>query len=203
MKKLHLLLYCSSFILLSCSNKKNNPIDLANTADSIKTNTEQNSLFPVTSFLKGQMIALDSIPITILQINTINGKEDSTWISKEKIKPLLRPFISDLIDKENLVSFFKESKFNDQTTDAITFTYTPKNVLPDSIALRHWDVYVNPETGTIRRVYIVKQLKENGLFYTQQLTWQTDKWAKIVTIDNKDGGKVQSDVKWIWNFTEQ
>jgi hypothetical protein len=202
MKKLLFLLCCSSFIFPGCSNKKNNPADTANTADSINTNPEQNSLFPVTSFLKGQMIALDSVPVTILQVSTNNGKADSAWISKEKIKPLLQPFISDLIDKENLVSFFKESKFNDQTTDAITFTYAPKKVLPDSIALRHWDVYVNPETGTIRRVYIVKQLKENGLLYTQQLTWQTDKWAKIVTINDKDGGKVQSDIKWIWNFTE-
>lgn len=147
------------------------------------------------------MIILDSLPVTILQVTTANHKSDSSWLSKEKIRPQLQPFTADLIDKENLTALFKESRFNDQSTEAITFTYDPKLILPDSFVLRHWDVYVDPEKGTIKRVYIVKQLRENGKLFTQQLTWQTGKWAKIVTIANETG-TVQSEITWVWNFGE-
>ncbi|MBL0355975.1 MAG: hypothetical protein IPP72_03410 [Chitinophagaceae bacterium] len=198
MKKLFLIL-CSSIALTRCTNnqKDQSPVSVDTTPDSATV-----SFFPVTAFIKGQIITLDSLPVTILQISTASGKVDSSWITIEKLKPLLKPFIVDLIDKENLAPFFKESKFNDQSTDAITFTYDPKKALSDSIALRHWDVYVDPEKGTIKRVYIVKQLKENGKLFTQQLTWQTGKWAKIVTIGN-EAAAIQSEVKWVWNgFTD-
>jgi len=205
MKKWYFFLSCSSIILLSCTGNNTNPdaATPASTADSTKTEAANPDFFPVTSFLKGQLHTLDTMPVTILQISTVNNKADSSWITRDKIRPLLQPFVADLIDKKNLVPFFKESKFNDQSTDAITFTYEPKVTLPDSIALRHWDVYVDPEQSTIRKVYLVRQLKENGSLLTQQLTWQTGKWAKIVTIDNKTGSShIVSDEKWIWDLSE-
>ena len=76
--------------------------------------------------------------------------------------------------------------------------------MPDSISLRHWDVYVQPQTGTIRKVYMVKLVKKNGNNYTEQLTWQTGKWAKIVEILNKPDGnsEIVSDTKFVWDFNE-
>ena len=201
MKKL-LSLLLIVFIIFGCSDNKNNQSGPSADNSSTKDST-QGSFFPVTSFLKGQMRLLDSMQITFLQVTTAANKADSAWIPREKIRPLLQPFIADLIDKENLTSFFKESKFNDQSTDAITFTYDPKTALPDSISLRRWVVYVNPETGNVKRVYILKQLKANNQVYTQQLTWQTDKWAKLVTILNKPGGnsEIQNDMKLIWDLS--
>jgi hypothetical protein len=115
---------------------------------------------------------------------------------------LLQPFISQEITEDNLTSLFKQTKFNDQTVEAITFTYDPIASLPDSITIKHWDVYVHPETGKVKKVYLLKQLIKNEKKYTQQLTWQTDKWAKIVTILNKADGssEIESETKWIWDF---
>ncbi len=201
MKKL-LSLLLIVFIIFGCTDNKNNQPEPSADNSSPKDST-QSSFFPVTSFLKGQMRLLDSMQITFLQVTTAAKKVDSAWIPREKIRPLLQPFIADLIDKENLTSFFKESKFNDQSTNAITFTYDPKTALPDSISLRRWVVYVDPETGNVKRVYILKQLKANNQVYTQQLTWQTDKWAKLVTILNKPGGnsEIQNDMKLIWDLS--
>lgn len=203
MKKLPFLFFCSAALLFSCSGKKNNstPGKEETPGDSSNVNSRQQlSFFPVTSFLQTQINSLDSLQVTVLQINFANGKADSTWISKEKVKPLLQPFVTDPIDKENLVPLFKESKFNDQTTEAITFTYTPINSLPDSISIRHWDVYIDPEKGTIKRIYIVKQLKKDNAAFIQQLTWQTNKSAKIVSIG--PDGKIQSELKWIWDLND-
>lgn len=203
MKKWPFVIFCSAALLVSCSGKKNSSVpgtDGNSTDSSTVAGGQDLSFFPVTSFLQGQLNSLDSLQVTVLQINSTNGKADSTWIPKEKIKPLLQPFVTDRIDKGNLVSLFNESKFNDQTTEAITFTYTPKNSLPDSISIRHWDVYVDPEKGTIKRVYIVKQSKQGDATLIQQLTWQTNKSAKIVSIGAD--GKIQSELKWIWDLND-
>ena len=103
-----------------------------------------------------------------------------------------------------MAALFKETKFNDQSTEAVTFMYDPKTTLPDSFALRRWDVYFDPNRNIIRRIYMVKQVKENNIPAMQQFTWQTDKWAKIVTINNDKNaaGPVINEIKWIWDLNE-
>lgn len=203
MKKWYSIL-CSCLILWSCSNKESDQAASTANNQSDSTQSEDKVFFPVTIFLKGQIKILDSLPVTILQINTVDGKSDSLWVTKEKVIPFLEPFVVDPIYKENLVSLFKESRFNDQSTEAVTFTYEPKVALPDSLAIRHWDVYVDPEKQSVKKIYILKKVKQNDTSTTQQLTWQTGKWAKIVIINNnKDGqSKIQSDTKWVWDLNE-
>jgi hypothetical protein len=194
MSKYGILAICL-MILNGCFNNSNK----INTAEK---KVLADSFFPVTSYLKGQIIVLDSLPVTPLQITTIKGKSDSVWITKNDLKKILSPFLSPTINETNLVDFFKETKFNDQTLNAITFTYDPSKILPDSISLRHWDVYVNPETELVEKVYIVKNIKEDNKKITQQLTWQTNKMAKITTILNKEDGNQEllKEVVFTWKF---
>lgn len=188
----------SIFIFYSCSNngKQLNPSQES-------TATKTDSFFPVTSFIKGQMITLDSLPITPLQLTTIREKTDSAWISKDNLSEFYTPFLTPVIDETNLSEYFKESSFSDQTLNAVTFTYDPIGNLPDSISLRHWDVYIHPETGNVIKVYIVKEIKVGGQMITQQLTWQSNKMAKISTILNKPGGSMslEKEVVLIWDFS--
>lgn len=188
-------------IIVSCTNSTNNKTSGIATAIN---ETKKDSFFPVTSFIKGQMTLLDSLPITSLHIITINNKTDSIWLKKSELIPLLVNFLSPEIKETNLIKFFKETSFNDQTLNAITFTYDPVVVLPDSISLRHWDIYIDPESGKISKVYMVKQVKEKENIFTQQLTWKTNKWAAITTLLNKRNGNSQllKEEKIIWNFNE-
>lgn len=190
----------------SCSQNKNDTSAKAgSTADAEKKDSSSNSFFPVTSYLQGQIILFDSLPVTVLQITTKNKQTDSAWLPKGKIKSLLAPFTAELIDKGNLSSYFKETNFNDQSTEAITLMYSPKTQLPDSLALRNWNVYINPDKETVKSVFIVRQLKENGTPVTQQLTWQSGKWAKIVNIKNGPAENLSSveEIKWIWDLNGQ
>lgn len=171
------------------------------------TTTLENSqtikgFFPITSFLKGQLITIDSTPVTVMHTITINKKTDTSWLKKQEVRPLLQPFIADEITATNMAAFFTETKFKDETINAITYTYNPTITLPDSIALRHWDMYINPETGSIQKIYLVKEKIENNKPYTLQLTWQTNKWAKITTITNNKNGKneVVKEEKITWSF---
>lgn len=188
------------YFITGCNNKTEQTETVAEPKPA--ADTSRVTFFPVTSFLKGQLLVLDSLPVTILQVKTVGKKTDSSWIKKENVRGILQPFISQEINADNLTGLFKQSKFNDQTVEAITFTYDPVAALPDSIHIRHWDVYIQPETGKVKKVYLLKHVEQNGKNYTQQLTWQTDQWAKIVTILNKPGGEseVENETKLVWNF---
>lgn len=203
MKKYSILLLAFLF-LLSCGQHKNGGAAGSVTPADTASEKKDISFIPVTSILQNQVAALDSLPVTILQVITVNKKEDSTWLPAEKVKPLLAPFLSPVIDKKNLASLFKESRFDDQSTAAITFTYDPITSLPDSLNLRHWDVYFDPELNSIRRIYLLKTVKENNIPVTQQLTWQMNKWAKIVTIRNDTTSKAPlvTEIKWVWDLNE-
>ncbi len=202
MKKISFI-FLPVMFLLSCGQAKKE--DTSNTPAADTTSKDKNiSFVPVTSILLNQLAALDSLPVTVLQIKTVNKKNDSAWLPVAQLKPLLAPFLSPVIDKNNFTDLFAESRFDDQSTAAVTFTYNPKVTLPDSLGLRHWDVYFDPEKNAIRRIYMVKTIKENNTTATQQLTWQMDKWAKIVTISNDKSSltPVLTEVKWIWDLDE-
>lgn len=189
-------------LLLNACNNPNKETILPSSATSVDIESKADSFFPVSSFLRGQMVILDSLPITPLHITTIKGKADSAWVSKAKLKPLLEPFLASEIDETNLVNYFKETRFNDQTINAITFTYDPIGNLSDTFSLRHWDVYINPEKGTVTKIYIVRKFDKDGKKITAQLTWQTDKQAKISTILNKPDGTQEliKDDLFTWDF---
>ncbi len=193
--------YCflvAAFCALFGCSENNKQTSAAININETKTDT----FFPVTSFIRGQILILDSLPVTPLQVTIIKGKSDSVWLTKEALMPLLEPFLNPVINETNWSGYFKETRFNDQTINAITFTYDPEEIIPDSIALRHWDVYVDPETGNVTKVYIVKQQKDSNQTFTQQLTWQTNIMAKISTILNKPDGNMEllKEVIFIWNF---
>ena len=199
MKLLSFSIIILFFISCTSSNSKKTP--------SLESNIsvqKRDSFFPVTSFLKGQIVQFASLPLTPLHTITINNKTDSIWIKREQLGTLLVNFLSPTINETNLTEYFKETSFNDLTLNTITLTYDPIKTLPDSIRLTHWDVYINPETGKVQKIYMVKQLKKNRDYLTEQLTWQTNKSATITTLTNKDGNKsklLQVD-KFIWSFTK-
>jgi hypothetical protein len=190
--KLYFLIL-SAVLLCACGN--NNPE--ATTA--VSKAEEKPSFFPVTSYLKGQLYDIKAKGVTPIKYTTINNHTDSVMVKLDSLNALCKEFLHPEIDSVNLINFFTEAKFLDQTVDAFTFTYDAKKNIPDSIQLIHWDVYVEPETSKVRRVYITKKGDSNKIL---QLTWQSNKWFKIVTIvSNKDGtSTVEKEEKISWDY---
>ncbi len=162
---------------------------------------DSSAFFPVTAYLQAQINRFDSMPVTVLQIKSGAQQPDSSWIRREDMKTLLAPFTADSIGKDNLRELFRENRFSDQSTASITLTYLPRHTpLPPGVNLRRWDVYVDPETGELKMVYIHRELNRNGQTIQQQLIWKTAQWAKIAESGTGTDGQplpVQ-EVKWIW-----
>lgn len=195
MQKIFFFLFSLSFLILSSCHSKNNSNEQA------EDTTANASIFPVTSFLKGQLRIIDSMSTTPLKLIISEGKTDSIWLKRDEVRSEAAPFLVPEIDSVSMSPFFSEKSFLDQTINAFTFSYDPKTILPDSLHLTHWDVYINPQTGKVQRVYLVKEINEDNKNITTQLTWVTDGWYSIRTITQKPGTEPDiKEEKLIWNL---
>ncbi len=155
--------------------------------------------FPVTNFIKGQIVEMGHNGINPLKIISAGNKVDSAWLKIEDLNLAFAEFLSPIIDSSNLRSFFKENKFLDQTLHTYTFTYEPLTQLPDSIELQRWDVYINPDNNSVKRIYIEKNISVTKKLL---LTWQSNQWCRIVTVTVNASGKelVEKEVEIKWSF---
>lgn len=182
---------------VSCSN---NDTKTASTASGAGDSAaKKQSFFRVTAYLKGQLQSIKGNGVTPIKYTTVNGRTDSAFIKFEDLDSTAKEFTATLIDSTNLVGFFSESKFLDQTINAFTYTYDPIQKLPDSVQLQHWDVYIDPEKGKVKRVYIIKKNRQGK---TLQLTWVNNEWFNTTTIKtNSDGTTaVEKEEKISWAY---
>lgn len=188
------LLFNVSFAFVSCTNSTKTADDPFVTAKDTISN-----FFPVTSYIKGEIYNIKKSGINPMKYVSIKDKTDSAWLKMEELDAEVQEFLTPEIDSTNLISLFSEKSFLDRSINAVTLTYDPINTLPDSMHLRHWDVYINPTTNKIKRVYMVKEIDKNK---TLQLTWVNDQWCKITTIvtDEKGNLKIEKEVKLFWDF---
>jgi hypothetical protein len=178
----------------ACNNSDEKPVQpVAETAE------QKQSFFPVTAYLKGQIYDIKQKGLTPIKYTTVKEHTDSLMVKFEELETLAKEFLSPEIDSVNLIDFYTESKFLDQTIEAFTFTYEIKNTAPDSIQLLHWDVYIEPEKSKVKRIYMIKKA---GPGKTLQLTWLSNKWFKTTTIlNNADGSSsVEKEEKISWDY---
>ncbi len=188
--------FCIAAVLLisACNNnseeKKLAPNNIAE---------EKPSFFPVTSYLKGQIHEIKEKGITPIKHVSTHNHTDSVFVTFAELDEVMKEFLYPEIDSANLIPFFTESKFLDQSINAFTFTYEPKPQVPDSILLTHWDVYIEPEISKVKRIYLVKK---GGVNKMLQLTWQSNEWCKTTTIITKPDGTsaVEKEEKISWVY---
>lgn len=193
---MHKKLLALLFIIAICTGCENNSPP---TIPAVKDSTHQ-TFFPVTDYIRGQLSEIDSLPVTPLKIISTNGKDDSVWVKKEDVRPFAEPFLHPQIDTANLKHLYNQRSFLDQTINAYTFSYDPVDKLPDTLPLIRWDVYIDPEKGTVKRIFIIKEFAEmNGSKKTLQLTWFSSRWCKITTITEQEGKQPvikEETIKW-------
>jgi hypothetical protein len=194
MKIIIALLACSLF-LSACNDSDKQAVAHPSGTDT----AEKQRFFPVTAFLKGEIFNIKKSGVNPLKYTNVNNQTDSAWIKIEELDTALQEFLKPEIDSVNLITLFTEKSFLDQSIDAVTFTYDPTAILPDSMMLKHWDVYVDPKTNKVKRIYMVKDVDKNRIL---QLTWISNQWCKIVSIVTNEKGesKIEKEEKFILDF---
>ena len=121
---------------------------------------------------------------------------DSVYLKEADFEKTFSVFLFPTIDTSNLKNTFTEKRFLDQTLNAFTFTYDPTNGMDNNFAFNHWDVYVDPETNKVRRIYLTKNIDSDTQLL---LTWQSGKWCRIVTVKN---ASIVKEEKISWSYEE-
>ncbi len=181
------------FVLIGCTSNNTNNTDTNNTASNVDT---VGNYFPVTTFIKGELYNIRTRGLTPLKKITIGTKTDSSFVKMDSLEQEFAPFLTPIIDTANLKTTFVEKKFLDQTFQAFTFTYDVKPNTNNSFGFLHWDVYVDPETNLVNRIYLVKKLTDSTV---QQLTWFTGKNCQIFTINNNTS-TITEKQHIVWNY---
>lgn len=184
-----------AIVLFSCNNAQQ-AVTVATEKEAVP---KPQSFFPVTSYLKGEIYNLKKSGVNPLKFTTVNNHTDSAWLKIEDLDAAVQEFLQPEIDSANLITLFNEKSFLDQSINAITLTYDPSVPLPDTMQLKHWDVYINPETNKVKRIYMVKEISKNK---TLQLTWVNNKWCKILSIVTDENGvsKIEKEDRLTWDF---
>jgi hypothetical protein len=191
------IFYCIAIIIACGCKNAGKPKQEA--SQTIQEDKSVSVFFPVTSYLQGQLVDIRKAAVNPLKLTATNGRTDSVWLKIEDLETEMAEFLHPEIDSLNMVSYFSEKKFLDQTLNAITLTYDPTGKVPDSIPYLHWDVYIDPESNQVQRIYMIKKLDPDT---TRQLTWVSDRWCKAISIITRsDGSSYTSDeVTYKWQF---
>lgn len=182
-------------IVFSC----NNPDDKGDKDPFVGEKQPTPRFFPVTAYIKGEIYTIKKNGINPLKHTIINGRIDSVWLKIEELDSAVKEFLYPEIDSTNLITLFIEKNFLDQSINAVTLTYEPIGTLSDTIHLQNWNVYIDPPSNKVKRIYIVKQINKST---TLQLTWVSNKWCKITTISTDEKGvkKIEKEEQISWDF---
>ncbi len=154
------------------------------------------SFFPVGNYLLGDIASIKQSGISPKYFHVKNDISDSSFLKIQNIETNLSEFLSPKIDSIGMNSWVKESKFYDESIASFTLSYDVKKDCFEKTAWRKWDVYVDPETQKVDRVFLVKNISDSTI---AQLTWIPKSHAKIVIINNRNSSVVEEKT-FIWNY---
>ena len=170
---------------------------------SSETGKDKPEFIDVASYLKGQLAYMDTIPFafekTVLHDSVYT---DTTFLSKEQLKAIVLAFLPEDLEQKTFQKLYTETSFADASTNFITLTYEPEG--KKDLPVQRIDVYVNPETQQIAKLFMVRKADTKDSSLTQQLLWKHNKSCKLITTVYKanDQEKVLSE-KINWNDTEE
>lgn len=164
---------------------------------------EKPDFIDVSAYLKGQLAYLDSVPFAFEKTTLKDSLyTDTVFLNKESFKELVVPFLTEELEKKNFQKRYKETLFADAGINSITLTYEPED--NGGLAVQRVDVYVNPETQQIDKLYIVRSSNSTDSSLTQQLLWKHNKSCRIITTVYKpDQTERVINEKINWNDTEE
>lgn len=146
-----------------------------------KKETKQPDIFPITSFIEGQIHQVDSFQLPTVKYITVNGKSDSSLISLNEFRAMAQEFVRPDINSPDVSKWYKENNFADQTIKAVTLNYTTDN---KNLEIQRVDVVISASAvvnDKVRSIFMEKQRMSNDTAILKKLYWRTDKNFQIIT----------------------
>ena len=159
----------------------------------------EESFFPVTAFLNGEIREMWELGSKVSLTIPKKGKLKQQLLSDDTLswKESFKDFFSPTIDSNRLAGTYRLSKFMDETIHAITLSYERKTPIIAFPEWNNWNVYIEPETGMVKKLFLVKKIDSTHL---QQLTWKHGKNCLIrdFNLDSTGNLVLYKEQEYIW-----
>lgn len=142
--------------------------------------SDKPGIFPVTSFIQGQIYVVDSFQSITLRYITRDNKTDTSLISIPEFKKMAGQFFHPDFNDPSIAGFYKENSFADQSSKTVVFNYTTGN---KDLEIQRVDVVVDANVALsdkVRSIYMEKQHRVLDTFFTEKLYWRTDRNFQII-----------------------
>src|SRR4051812_24317544 len=156
-----IILY-TSFGLISCKSNNKQP--------SGKAQVEDNTVYyPINDYIRKQIKLVDSIPYYVYRVLVVNGKKDSTTISRPVFDSLTQQFLLPELEEGALRKNFTESVYVDESTNSVTLTYTPKD---SNAAVQNAMVLLDTTTQNVKWTFINVLQNKGDSTIIQKIGWK-------------------------------
>jgi hypothetical protein len=165
------------------------------------------TLFPVTDFIKSQVRHVDTSLYRIIAVETVDTVSTTTFVRREDFRKWAKDFIQlPDISKGDLREDYDKSEMFDEVLDKVIFTYTSKDrehlVQREDVTLA-----ATNESGTneVNEIIIKTSGEENDSEVEKTMVWYTNKRFTVVTKIQKGTQPQQvRKLEVIWNdFNDQ
>jgi hypothetical protein len=184
-----IILY-ACFGLISCdNNKKQKPVE--------KQSAENTVYYPINNYIRKQIKLVDSIPYYVYRVLVVNGKRDSTTISRPVFDSLVQQFIVPELEEGSLRKNFSESVYVDESTNSVTLTYTPKD---SNATVQNAMVLLDTTAHNVKWTFINMLQNKGDSTILQKIGWKGDESCYINrSVSYADGKRNEMQLNIVWN----
>jgi hypothetical protein len=153
--------------------------------------------YPLADYFKDQIRYVDLRNFPIYQIQTLDGKKDSTGISKETFARLAQLFLQRSLSEPGIKIRYTETVFEDLSTSSITLHYSP---ISDTETVKQIDVLLDNETRSVKRIFIRSTYQKGDTLINEQCNWKSNKSFQINRSISYGKGIRKNELNFInWN----
>ena len=180
--------FYACFSLISCGNNKQ-----PNTA----TAADSTVYYPINSFIRQQIKQVDTTPYYVYRVLVMNDKKDSSTISRAVFDSLAKQCMLPELEENNLRKYFTESVYQDESTNSITLTYTPKD---NNNMVQSAMVLLDPDTQNVKWVFINTLQNGGDSTIIQKIGWKGgEKCYLNRSVTHADGKANNMQLNIVWN----
>ncbi|WP_336516059.1 hypothetical protein [Pollutibacter soli] len=177
-----------SLLVFSCSSKVKEQ----------KFTQKDAAFYPIEAFIKDELRKVDSLPIAVFAVRSLNGKNDTSIVEKSVLHAKAVDLITPDISKEPLKEKYTESVFMDATINSVTMSYATED---ENAEIKKIDVFVDPETEKVKYIYVEKLTSSGDTTALRKMIWTAGKYLQISTsLSIKNGGDSIVQEKYSWDF---
>lgn len=166
---------------------------------------EEEKFFPVLSFIKGQVAAMDTSLYSIRKLDFIDStRTDTSFIHREQFRKIANDFLTiPDISSSKYEDRYKEEKLFDETLNRVMINYTP--VYPEKEQVQRQEVLIKPDPSgdKVTNIFIETTVNTKDSAVQKKLLWKVDESFQVTTTRQLAGQSEKTTTyKVVWGENE-